>query len=154
MLGQLSENSAQYIAGYVTKKMTRFDDHRLLGRYPEFSRMSLRPGLGANAMHDVASVLMQYNLEETLPDVPGQVRIGSRKVPIGRYLRQQLRSMVGHDKASPEVSLHELEAKLCLVRQAAFNSSRSVKSVFNELNQPYSDQISARLTMGKQSETF
>lgn len=61
-LGDLNVNSAEYVAGYTTKKMTRADDLRLNGRHPEFARMSLRPGIGADAMHEVASTLLKKKI--------------------------------------------------------------------------------------------
>jgi hypothetical protein len=84
--GQLNKNSAAYIAGYVTKKMTFSDSDlqeklqkltrknknglydesikevqkaidKLQGRKPEFARMSNRPGIAAGAMDFLADVL-------------------------------------------------------------------------------------------------
>lgn len=55
--GDLTHDSAQYVAGYVTKKMTSHLDPRLGGRHPEFARMSLRPGIGAPAVGDIADTL-------------------------------------------------------------------------------------------------
>lgn len=103
MLGTLEAASAGYVAGYVTKKLTAADDERLLGRHPEFSRMSLRPGIGADFMHDVASTIMQFNLEEaTQGDVPSSLRHGSRTLPLGRYLRRKLRVLVGKEANAPQ----------------------------------------------------
>ena len=57
--------TAQYTCGYVVKKMTKPDDTRLNGRYPEFARMSNRPGIGADAMEVIAdSVLTDAGLKE------------------------------------------------------------------------------------------
>lgn len=109
-VGALETKSAQYVAGYVTKKMTRFDDPRLNGRHPEFCRMSLKPGIGADAMWDVASVLMQFNLVDTEGDVPSSLRHGRRLLPLGRYLRRKLRVMVGREEQAPEIINEELQA--------------------------------------------
>lgn len=95
--GSLTEHSAQYIAGYVTKKMTAKDDPRLQGRHPEFARMSNRPGLGLMAMHDVADAFLSFNLEQSQADVPAALRLGSRMMPVGRYLKGKLREMTGMD---------------------------------------------------------
>lgn len=92
--GDLTLQSAQYIAGYVTKKLTAKDDARLNGRYPEFARMSLRPGIGASALADVASALFNkhgWNEVARTGDVPSMLRHGSSKLPLGRYLRRKLR---------------------------------------------------------------
>lgn len=93
-LGDLTFASAQYVAGYVTKKMTGKDDARLGGRYPEFARMSLRPGIGANAMSQVALALQNkhgWNEISRTGDVPSVLRHGAGRYPLGRYLRRKLR---------------------------------------------------------------
>ena len=46
-VGEVTKESASYIAGYCTKKLTSPDDERLEGRYPEFNRMSCHPPLGS-----------------------------------------------------------------------------------------------------------
>lgn len=88
--GSLEQSSAHYIAGYVTKKMTRTDDPRLDGRWPEFSRQSLKPGIGFSAMHEVADAILRYDL-----DIPTALQHGRLKRPLGRYLRAQLSKMTG-----------------------------------------------------------
>lgn len=93
--GRLEPESASYIAGYVTKKMTNKNDPRLEGHTPEFARMSLKPGIAANAMDTVFESLIGY-----LPDgdVPSQLTHGKRNLPLGRYLRSQLRKRFGFDE--------------------------------------------------------
>lgn len=100
----LEIGSARYIARYVIKKMTRFDDPRLQpGMHPEFSRMSLKPGLGHGALLQCATVISRYNLLTPEGDVPVTLRHGTTEWPLGRYLRKKLRKELGLDERSPSV---------------------------------------------------
>lgn len=114
--GDLTKDSAQYIAGYVTKKMTKGDDPRLCGRHPEFARMSLRPGLAATAMTDLASVLFTEVGQSSLAltgDVPSVLQHGKKKWPLGRYLRRKLREAVGFASLdTPEAAMQKLSKDL------------------------------------------
>lgn len=118
-VGTLETESAQYVAGYVTKKMTAKDDERLLGRHPEFARMSLRPGIGADFMHDVASVVLDLNLVEKEGDVPSSLRHGKRVLPLGRYLTKKLRKLVGQDEKAPQATLDKIAEEMRPLREAA-----------------------------------
>lgn len=100
-VGQLEPHSAQYIAGYVVKKMTGKDDPRLNGRAPEFSLKSLKPGLGHNILHDIASELMSLGLDKRQVDVPSNLSHGKKILPLGRYLRRKLRTLIGKDENTP-----------------------------------------------------
>lgn len=115
--GELTTESASYVAGYVTKKMTSKDDHRLKGRYPEFARMS--QGLGGNFMEHVAQSLTQFNLVESRADVPSALRHGSRLLPLGRYLRRRLRKAVGVDEKTPQEVLDQLFEEMSPLRDLA-----------------------------------
>lgn len=110
-IGTLTIDSSQYLAGYVTKKMTKEDDSRLHGRYPEFARMSRRPGIGAGFMHEVASGLLSQNID-AMVDVPFALRHGGRSLPLGRYLRNKLRELVGREAKTPQAVLDAMAEEL------------------------------------------
>jgi len=124
-LGTLEAHSAGYISGYVTKKMTRRDDPRLDGRDPEFARMSLKPGLGADFMHEVASTELQFNLVEKQGDVSSALRHGAKQMPLGRYLTKKLRTYQGLDDKAPQIVLDKVKEAVRPVQEAAFNASES-----------------------------
>lgn len=118
-IGTLEQNSASYVAGYVTKKLTDPNDARLNGRHPEFTRQSTRPGLGADMMHEVASTLMEHGLEKTLEDVPSSLQHGRSHWPLGRYLRRKLRANIGRDEKAPEATIKKMEEILRPLHEAA-----------------------------------
>jgi len=122
-VGGVSSKSASYVASYTVKKMTAPDDIRLRGRTPEFCSMSLRPGIGADAMWDVASKLLEVDYDGL--DVPTGLSVGTRPMPLGRYLRRKLRVMLGRDVNAPPEVLEGFKEELRPLRQAAFDGSRS-----------------------------
>ncbi len=89
-LGDLTQHSAQYVAGYVTKKLTtdtsEHNQNILQGRHPEFARMSKNPALG--------KIPILRHLERIKPyiqspvDLPTVLTHNGKQWPIGRYLRQ------------------------------------------------------------------
>lgn len=155
--GVLERDSAQYLCGYVVKKMTAKDDPRLVGRHPEFARMSLRPGIGHDAMHEMASVLMQYGLEyDAGGDVPLSLSHGGRKMPLGRYLRSTLRKMVGGDGKISQSAFTALETELLALRLSARGDTEnpSVKKRIAERDLGRLRSVEARGKLFKQRRTI
>lgn len=134
LLGILETSSAQYIAGYVTKKMTAKDDERLGGRHPEFARMSLRPGIGAGMMDEVASTWMSHDLglASGQPDVPSALAHGGRNLPLGRYLRRRLRVLVGMDPKSTQYSYDKSQEEVRSLQEAAKTGEKTLKELLIE----------------------
>lgn len=130
MLAEFNEKTAQYVAGYVVKKLTHKDDPWLNGRYPEFARMSLRPGIGAPAMKVIADAIHTNAGLDALynsGDVPTFLQLGKRKIPLGRYLLSQLRKEVGMpqewiDRAKQKVTTEIVSEMLVLLSDALENS--------------------------------
>lgn len=148
-VGALEAESAQYVAGYVMKKMTSMQDPRLNGRWPEFARMSLRPGLGVNAMHDVADTLMRFNLEVSQPDVPSVLAHGKKNLPLGRFLRTKLRLMTGKDEHAPPEVLRQINEDMLVMQQASIDNkeAKSLKKLLQERDAGRIAQIENREKM-------
>lgn len=81
--------------------------------------MSLRPGIGADFMHEVASAWMEFDLDAREDDVPSSLREGGRMLPLGRYLRGRLRELTGKEKNAPASTLRRMEEEMRPLREAA-----------------------------------
>lgn len=152
-LGTVTSDSAAYVADYTIKRMTRYDDIRLNGRTPEFCRMSLRPGIGANAVFDVASDLMKYGLDED-DDVPTGLMHGKSTLPLGRYLRKKLRLAVGKDGGVPVEVMEKMAEEMRPLREAAFNSSSSFAAEIVKAGNGRFAQINARNAIYKKGKVL
>ncbi|QIR82393.1 replication initiator protein [Chicken microvirus mg8_95] len=94
-VGDVQRESIQYVAGYVTKKFTKRGD----GNVPEFALMSRRPGIGAAAVAEIASVLQHYNLEK---ETRRELRVDGKTWPLGRFLQGKLAESLGVDFGTGE----------------------------------------------------
>lgn len=143
----LGKESAEYIAGYVMKKMTSVEDPRLEGRLPEFSRMSLRPGIGGDSVGGIATALAGVNYGA---DVPAGLRHGRSVLPLGRYLRRRLRLALGREVGEPrEVSLERSKELLPLYAVNIADPSVSVKKQVIDMDLGRMVQVEARSRMFK-----
>ena len=114
----LNEKTASYTAGYITKKLTKETDDRLDGRFPEFQRMSNRPGIGANAIEPLADALFSQFGKSMLTengDVPHYLIQGNKKLFLDRYIRNKLRDAIGVNDATIQASKDAYEAELLSV---------------------------------------
>lgn len=116
MLGELNEKSASYIAKYVTKKLTKKEDPFLCGRYPEFSRMSRRPGLGAGFVTGVSAEYVSMPGVIRL-DVPTVLMHGKKKWPLDRYLKRKLREAFKRSGDTPVAAVTKYKQEM----QAVFS---------------------------------
>lgn len=128
-LGTVAPEACQYVCGYVLKKMTAADDPRLEGRHPEFARMSLKPGIGADMMHDVASVMLDPRFADQ--ETPRSLRHGSQEKPLGRYLRRKLAEATGKE-IDAEKALRDQFERLRPMHEEARRSEKSFKTVVLE----------------------
>lgn len=121
-VGDITEASANYIAGYVTKKMTSKDDSRLYGRFPEFARMSRRPGIGALAVPGITEALCTVGGAQSIAqngDVPQSVNFGGKSMPLGRYLRSKIREVYGFEETNvPKEILRKMSEEMRELHEA------------------------------------
>lgn len=92
--------------------------------------MSLRPGIGADFIPEVASSLMQHEIDTE--DVPNVLRHGRAVYPLGRYLKGKLREHLGRAKEVPNSVKQKISEEMQPLRALAFASSRPLKEVVRE----------------------
>lgn len=115
----------EYVAGYVTKKLTRKDDERLMGRNPEFGGMS--KGIGKGMIPRLAKQWLE-TAKGPQDDVPDHLLDGTRRVAIGRYLTAKFRTEVGRDPALPQIKHEKYSQELLRVRALAKSDAVAVSA--------------------------
>lgn len=124
-LAPLTSQTAFYVAGYVSKKEESDLFWQEKGLQRPFQRMSLKPGIGANALGAVASAMMQFSLDKTEVDVPVHLRHGKFLMPLGRYLRRKLREEIGRPPETPQAVLDEVAKQMLPLLLSARESSEN-----------------------------
>lgn len=164
--GTVSFNSVQYVVGYVLKRMTNSKNmevkKKLNGRYPEFSRMSLKPGIGADALETVAETLRSLETKDwrsSDEDVPMEIKVKGKLWPFGRYLRGRLREKVGKEKETPEKSFKELGWKMRFlleenIQRNGWTKKGDLSSIFAEMNKQPIASIEKREEIYKSRRTL
>lgn len=119
-IGDLNNDSARYITGYTTKKLTRERDMRspfikknhpqLYGRTPEFARMSRRPGIGNEAMHKIIDMYLSHNYGTK--QILRTLKTGGHNYPLGRYLTNLSNALQDITPEELELSLKDYQAEL------------------------------------------
>jgi hypothetical protein len=97
-IGEVTVQSMAYSCSHITKSTHKQGDPVLHGRQPEFSRMSLRPGIGKPAIQKIVDWLTTREGARHMQkagDVPNVVRMDGKLWPIGRYLKTALRAEIG-----------------------------------------------------------
>lgn len=163
-VAEFNELTAQYVAGYVVKKLTHAGDSRLGNRVPEFTRMSRRPGIGAGAMEIIAKSLIESGhgraLIEDTGDVPSELRVGRRRIPLSRYLLHKLRQAVGltpeQVKEAKERKTYESSVELQALLSAALTDAplSTARSVYLERMRGKLIQTEARSKLWKKRTTL
>jgi hypothetical protein len=92
-VGDVTEKSIAYVAGYVQKK-TQYnkDMYEQFEIIPEYSTMSSKPTIGASSIPKFVNLFTKYPEYLTeYGDVPYSVYHGDRSLPLGEYLREKIR---------------------------------------------------------------
>ena len=87
-----------YTAQYCVKKMTSEDHRDLQGRHPEFTRQSLKPGIGAVAADEIANwyhTKVGANYLATYGDISQSFRYHGKIWPFDAYLLKRMRTELG-----------------------------------------------------------
>jgi len=121
-VGPLLDGGMYYASRYVLKKLTKETKTRENGRYPEFNRRSLRPGLGKPYIPHLAAIQTSRSGSAALArtgDVFDAIRFRGKVFPLDRYMRQKLREEIGLEEWNRDAKEPPSVADLDVARQAA-----------------------------------
>lgn len=159
---EFNSKTANYCTGYISKNQSRVreatevvtESGEIIERYPEFARMSLKPGLGVNAISHIAEQLKKnkwvWDKMHTEQDVPPTVHFGGREVALGRYMLNNLREQIGFTAAiiknTKGKAAYDKSVEMSLLFEAAFanKEAQTYTDVYRAQNQQRILQVEAR----------
>lgn len=121
-VGTAEAKSMAYVCSYVLKNMRCKNDKRLEGRYPEFSIMSKRPGLGFGVVSRVRRAYETEEGKEAIKEVgwfSEGVRIGGKKYALGRYLKSKIEEGLGLDKEQKKAHRKKYMFKMYAIKEGS-----------------------------------
>lgn len=108
--GELTKESARYITGYITKKITKPYYEHLGDRLPEFMRCSKKGGgIGYGAIQQIAKKLKCD--KHFKPRIIRELKVGKSCLPLGRYLTEKLSVALGITESQKSLDLYEYQMK-------------------------------------------
>ena len=117
-VGNITPESARYIAGYTIKKLTRKNDERLNGKPPEFMISSKKDGgIGHDEVIRIAKELKKNPYIST-DNIINSFQIGGKTFPLGGYLTKKLFDELGWDNKIKEKNLIDYQNKLFTQNEA------------------------------------
>lgn len=144
----LNERTAAYTAGYVVKKLATKTDPRLKLLSPEFIRMSNRPGIG---MTGLAAAFRWIKTPEgqrhvfKYKDVPHDLQVGRKHIPLGPYLIAKFREAAGLDDGSINLLKEEYLVQKSKEMQALRLHHINTTGVFASLSEAYKASVATGL---------
>lgn len=143
---EFNEQTAGYVSRYMVKHLENRKDEWYDNHFPEFARMSRRPGLGYAAMTIVASTLLSTAHGWESGDVPKQLKIGRRSIPLDRYLLNALRLAVGFEDDYIKELKEELGMERALELLAVFknNDDFTFSETHKKMAAQRAEQVEAR----------
>lgn len=150
MCEEFTPQRAAYVAGYIVKKLTDRLNPMMANMEPEFSRQSNRPGLGAPFISLMTHSLKKWMSTRSAIDMPREIKIGHKTVPLDRYLLRRLREALSLDAADVQTAKDKeswersIEMRF-LLEEAQAASPGAVITATNIYHQQSSQKIKQRL---------
>jgi hypothetical protein len=154
-VAELNRLTAQYLCGYVTKKMTDKNNEDtkkwLKGRHPEFMHCS--NGLGAGAASSIAEICRKhYQKIVENGDVPNYLKHGNKKMPLDSYMKEQVRKKL-FCQSTNRVTYHKKYSygEFTYISTRKVHTSRMLKSIEKRVSNAYvqNEDTKTKITLSK-----
>lgn len=147
-IGEITPQSAAYIAGYVTKKMT---DHKKIpdGFQPEYFFSSKSPGIGGESAELIADMFKRSNCypegydnfkqndQSVCVQWSHMFRVEGRTRPLDRYMRQKILHAMGGETKTETTKALAQQMRNNQVRNRAISKGQGHLYIHQEANEDH-----------------